>query len=47
MRISYDKTVDVLYIGIKDRPAIATDPPGAGTHSDKKDDKNRSTTYPD
>jgi len=23
------------------------DPPGAGTHSDKKDDKKRSTTYPD
>ena len=25
MRIRYDKTVDVLYIGIKDRPTIATE----------------------
>jgi len=25
MKISYDKTVDVLYIAIKDRPAIATE----------------------
>jgi len=25
MKIRYDKTVDVLYIGIKDRPGIATE----------------------
>jgi len=25
MRVDYDKTVDVLYIAIKDRPAIATE----------------------